>query len=292
MNSHRPGPRDRDCLAPSRPGGPGIGRFEVCFGRHGARTHIERQFVSYPFHMTRPFALDAAIPSLLTVYQQSSSGGLYRAENLFSRYEINAEAAAHVTTQAATIVYDCQGHPARHHSEVVMEQSSFLALTPDPLVLFPHAFCEITLVARLASGAVLFLSDAFACHDPKEQSRAFHQLSSDIRIEDQHGRLVLRDSFRISGQALGSVISPIGDWHFVANFMLIGDYARLPQRNALTQLFSSPDVVTGLTELPNGAGWGVRCLAGSAISAHAVSSRLFALSVEAAFGVSPAQRRK
>jgi len=292
MNSHCPGPRGQNCLAQSRLAGPRGGRFEVRFGRHGAHTHIERQFVSYPFHMTRPFALDAAIPSLLTVYQQSSSGGLYRAEDLFSQYEIGAKAAVHVTTQAATIVHDCQGQPARQHSEVRMEESSFLALTPDPLVLFPRAFCETTLVARLASGAVLFLSDSFSRHDPKAQLRPFDQLSSDIKIEDHHGRLVVRDSFRISGQALGSAISLIGGWNFVSNFMLLGDPARLPTRKVLTQRLFSPDVITGLTELPNRAGWGVRCLAGSAIAARAISSRLFSLSVEAAFGVSPTQRRK
>lgn len=291
MTSHWPQPRHQDALAqPCQTGR--CGRFELAFSRHGARTHLGRQFVSYPFHMTRPFALDAPIPSLLTVYQQSSSGGLYRAEQLSSRYEVGAQAAAHVTTQAATIVHDCQGQLARQHSEVIMEDGAFLALTPDPLVLFPGASCSSTMQARLAPGAVLFLSDAFACHDPEGQSRPFDQFSADVRIEDQSGRLLVRDCFRIAGQALAGAASPIGGWRVVVNFMLLGEYARLPARGALAELAPSLQAVTGVTALPNEAGWGVRCLAANAISARAVAESLFALSVLAAFGHQPAPRRK
>ena len=268
------------------------GRFELVFSRHGARTHVGRQFVSYPFHMTRPFALDAAIPSLLTVYQQSSSGGLYRAEQLSSRYELGALAAAHVTTQAATIVHDCHGQPARQDSEVVLEEGAFLALTPDPLVLFPGASCSTTLRTRLAPGAVLFLSDAFACHDPDGQSRPFDQVSSDLRIEDHSGRLLVRDSFRVSGKALTGPASPIGRWRVVANFMLLGDHERLPTRDALAGLSQTPQLVTGVTVLPNGAGWGVRCLATDAIATRGMAEHLFTLTVRAAFGQQPAPRRK
>lgn len=292
MTSHWPQPRHKDALAQPCQTGARCGRFELAFARHGARTHLGRQFVSYPFHMTRPFALDAAIPSLLTIYQQSSSGGLYRAEQLTSRYEVGAAAAAHVTTQAATVVHDCQGQPARQHSQVIMEDGAFLALTPDPLVLFPGASCSSTLQARLAPGAILFLSEAFACHDPDEQSRPFDQLSSDLRVEDQSGRLLMRDCYRIAGQALAGAVSPIGAWRVVANFMLLGDHPRLPTREALAELAPSPRVVTGVTALPNGAGWGVRCLAADAIAARGITESLFALTVLAAFGHQPAPRRK
>jgi urease accessory protein len=292
MTSHWPRARSQDLLVQPQQAEGQCGRFELTFGRHGAHTHVGRQFVSYPFHMTRPFALDAAIPSLLTVYQQSSSGGLYRAEQLSSRYEVGALAAAHVTTQAATVVHDCQGQPARQHSEVIMEDGAFLALTPDPLVLFPGAACATRLVARLAPGAVLFLSDAFACHDPEGQSRPFDQYSADVRIEDQSGHLLARDCFRIAGQALTGKGSPIGDWRVVVSFMLLGDRSRLPAREALAELIQSPEVVTGISQLPNGAGWGIRCLAANAISARGAAERLFAISVAAAFGASPVPRRK
>jgi urease accessory protein len=292
MTSHWPKTQERDPWAPREQVGVPGGRFELSFARHGARTHIGRQFVSYPFHITRPFALDAAIPSLLTIYQQSSSGGLYRGEQLSSCYELGANAAAHITTQAATIVHHCHGEPARQHSEVIMQEGAFLALTPDPLVLFPGAACENTLIARLAPGAILLLADAFARHDPDDRSRSFDQLSSHVRIEDSSGRLLARDCFRIAGDALAGAASPIGNWRAVANYMLLGDCSLLPSRQTLTQSLSFAECVTGVSELPNGIGWGIRCLAANAIAARAVSERLFVLAVEAAFGASPTPRRK
>src|SRR5690625_4073494 len=87
------------------------GRMELEFLRHGSETRLGRQFVSYPFHMTRPFSLDPDIPELITLYQQSSSGGLYRAERLESSFTLEVGSACHVTTQSATVIHDCQDMP-------------------------------------------------------------------------------------------------------------------------------------------------------------------------------------
>lgn len=292
MTSHWPQPRHEDALALPYQTGARCGRFELSFARHGARTHVGRQFVSYPFHMTRPFALDAAIPSLLTVYQQSSSGGLYRAEQLSSRYEVGARAAAHVTTQAATVVHDCHGQAARQTTDIALEEQAFLALTPDPLVLFPGASCSTTIQARLAPGAVLFLSDAFGCHDPEGRFRPFDRLGADVVVRDAAGRLLVRDSFEASGAQLAGAPSPIGAWRAVCNFMLLGDRARLPTAEAFASLDRTPSVILGRTMLANGAGWGMRCLCADAIAARAISESLFGLAVEAAFGKQPVPRRK
>jgi len=268
------------------------GRFELAFMRHGAQTVLGRQFVSYPFHMTRPFALDPAIPSLLTVYQQSSSGGLYRAENLASRYELGRAAAAHVTTQAATIVHDCHGESAEQSVEITLKEDAFLALTPDPLVLFPGGSCSSRLRANLAPGAKLMLADAFALHDPKGHSRAFEQVQSDVAVYDAAGTLVVRDSYRVTGEALTGEASPIGSRRSVASFLLIGPSARLPQKEALAAVAADSGAPLGVSPLPNGAGWVVRCLAADAIAGRRVAESLFSLCVIAAFGASPLPRRK
>lgn len=292
MTSHWLPPRPGEAGPSSVARGVPAGRFELAFLRHGARTAIGRQFVSYPFHLTRPFALDAAIPSLLTVYQQSSSGGLYRAERLACRYDVGRAAAAHVTTQAATVVHDCHGQPARQTVEVALEEEAFLALTPDPLVLFPGASCVSRLEAKLARGAVLLLADAFALHDPQGAARPFDRLTSDVVVRDAGGRLLLRDCFRVAGEALASSASPIGGWRVVSSFLLLGEPARLPAREELVGLAGDDWAVAGVSALPNGAGWGVRCLAADAVAARRVAELLFTACVLAAFGSVPARRRK
>ena len=288
MNRNWPGPGRSEIAT----GGSQAGCFHLAFSRHGAGTHIGRQFVSYPMHMTRPFALDADIPSLLTVYQQSSSGGLYRADTLSSRFELGPQTAAHITTQAATVVHDCRKIPARQSIEATLEEGAFLALTPDPMVLFPGAACESTISVRMAGDAVLLLADAFARHDPQESARPFDCLRSDLKIEDPDGRLLVRDRFDIEGAALDGPASPLGQWRVYASFILAGDPQRLPPRQWLEQKLSAENAITGITALPNNAGYGLRCLAANAVAARAVSDALFALVVEAAFGHRPKPRRK
>lgn len=292
MTSHWPQPQITHTLVQPRQVEARCGRFELAFSRHGARTHLGRQFVSYPFHITRPFALDAAIPSLLTVYQQSSSGGLYRADQLMSRYQLGVGAAGHVTTQAATVVHDCHGQPAHQVTEIVLEEGAFLALTPDPLVLFPGASSSSTTRARLASGAVLFLSDAFTCHDPEGRFRSFDRLGSDVSIRDAAGRLLVRDNLEVSGTQLAGPASPIGAWRVVSNFMLLGDPTRLPAAEALVALNDTASAILGMSALANGAGFGLRCLAADAIAARSIAESLFELAVAAAFGTQPVPRRK
>lgn len=297
MTSHWPQLHTSSTLHPAVSGGM-AGRFELSLQRHGAQTRIGRQFISYPFHLTRPFAFDPAIPSLTTVYQQSSSGGLYRAEQLSSRFELGEHSAAHMTTQAATVVHHCHGEPASLFTGIRLQEGAFLALTPDPLVLFPGASCTTSIEAELAPGSVLLLSDAFSCHDPLAsldatgQPRPFDRLNSDVVLRDQPGRLLVRDSFAVTGAALATSASPTGSWRVVSNYMLAGDPARLPSRQGLEDLCGMERLVAGVTELPNRTGWGMRCLAVDAIAARAFAERLFAISVEAAFGVLPMPRRK
>lgn len=297
MTSHWPQLHPSSTLHPAVSGGM-AGRFELSLHRHGAQTRIGRQFISYPFHLTRPFAFDLAIPSLTTVYQQSSSGGLYRAEQLTSRFELGEHSAAHVTTQAATVVHHCHGEPASLSTDIRLQEGAFLALIPDPLVLFPGASCITSIEAELAPGSVLLLADAFSCHDPLAslepagQQRPFDRLDSNVVLRHPSGRLLVRDSFAVTGAALATSASPAGSWRVVSNYMLAGDPSRLPSREGLDGLCSIERLVAGVTELPNRTGWGIRCLSADAIAARAFAERLFSLSVEAAFGMLPTPRRK
>lgn len=268
------------------------GRFELDFMRHGARTTLTRQFVSYPFHLTRPFRLDPAIPSLLTLYQQSSSGGLYRGERLSCRFRAGAGAAAHITTQAATIVHDCQGRPAHQNTAIRVESGGFLAYAPDPLVLFPGASFAARLEASLADDAVLFLCDAFTTHDPKGEGRCFDRLHSDVVIRDLGGKLAVRDCFQLAGTALCGQASPMGRWQVMASFLVLGPQSRLPSQLELQRSHVEGSSIVGVSMLPNAAGWGVRCLAADAIALRSACERLFSLCCQAAFGHSPMPRRK
>ena len=83
------------------------------FSYGGGRTVLARQRVPYPFHATRTFYLDQARPDLATLYLQSAAGGLYRGDRVALSITADPHSAAHVTTQAATIVHRTASFPDR-----------------------------------------------------------------------------------------------------------------------------------------------------------------------------------
>jgi urease accessory protein len=269
------------------------GHFDLTFARFGERTRISRQYVAYPFHFTRPFMLDRDIPTLATVYQQSASGGIYRDDDLSCRIALEAGAAVHVTTQGATMVHDCQSRPARLTTEIAAAEDTFLAFTPDPCVFFPGAALQAQTAARLSRDAVLFLTDAFASHDPTGAAHPFDHYTADLRIvDDADGRLILRDLMTITGRDLKGRGSPIGKWRISAVHLFVGPQARIPGRDAVIAATLDPEAIGGVSALPNGAGWGVRLLAANAVANRRVAEALFGLAVRAALGATPAARRK
>lgn len=269
-----------------------LGSFNLEFRRHGNRTRIGQQFVSYPFHMTRAFDLDADIPELLTVYQQSSSGGLYRADNLYSKYTVGKDAAAHVTTQAATMVHNCYEEPAVQNVEVNAGNNSFFAFTPDPLVMFPGAASETHTRINLCEGAVVLLTESFDRHDPTASNKIFDQVSSNMEVRDANGLLLLRDRFSVNGLDFVSESSPVGQWRIVTNCLILGDIDLLPSQTNLDGIGQTEGAILGVSSLPNNAGLGVRCLANSATASRSVCDQLFRVCAELVMGASPASRRK
>jgi urease accessory protein len=268
------------------------GRFDVVFERHGSRTYIERQYVSYPYHLTRPFELDPSIPSLVTLYQQSSSGGLYRGDRLISRLTARNGAAAHITTQAATIVHDCHGSPARQEMQVDVGEGCFLAYTPEPLILFPGAYAIAKTTVKLRDHAVVVLQDAFTWFDFKRRGEIFDQVESDVSVYDSNDTLVLRDRFCLSGRDLSGPASPVGRWRVVVNVFILADNDKLPSREELETTAAGLRSILGVTELPNNAGVGIRMLADDAGAAQRSAANIFCAAVAAMFGETPAPRRK
>jgi urease accessory protein len=269
------------------------GRFDLTFHAIGERTRIGRQFVSYPYHLTRPFALDADIPVLTTVYQQSASGGLYRGDVLSSEIILGRSAAVHITTQAATIVHDCRGRSVRQTTALVLGADAFLALTPDPCVFFPGAALHAETTVRLSPGATLLFSDAFARHDPSGAAQPFDRYVADTRLFSDDGqRLLVRDRMDVAGSDLLAGGSPLGDWQIAASYFLAGPQSRLPGRDALVAAVQTSDAIGGVSSLPNGAGWALRVLARTAVANKWVAEKVFALAVHAALGAVPAARRK
>ncbi len=250
-----------------------------------------RQHVPYPFHVTRPFYLDAQRPDLATLYLQSSSGGVYGGDDLSLTLDIRAGAAAQVTTQAATIVHDCRGSPARAVVQANVGEGAFLALTPDPLVLFPGADIATATDLSLHEGACAVLVDSASLHDPQGADRSFARFHGSLTVRDASGTVRLCDRGGIEGEGLGAP-AVLGTCRAWATLLALGPLDRLPDAALLESLAAAADCLCGAGAAPNGLGLAARLAGPDGGTLGRCLEQLGAVCAGTLLGFTPVRRRK
>jgi urease accessory protein len=262
------------------------------FGVGGGRTMLAHQHVPYPFHVTRPFHLDRQRPDLATLYLQSASGGLYRGDRLCVDIDVAPGAAAHVTTQAATVVHDTRAHAAVQSTRLRVGAGAFVAVTPDPLVLFPGAAIESAVDVTLARGACAILSDGFCCHDPAGEDRPFARAAFATIVRDETGHVRVADRGAIAGAHFLSEASPAGPYAAVGTLLVLGPGAERVAAAELERQVDRLRCVAGVTPTPHGLGVAIRMLAPDGGALARGLDLAFAVAFEALLGFAPARRRK
>ncbi|MCJ2023213.1 urease accessory protein UreD [Methylobacterium sp. J-067] len=289
-----PGP-DLTMADPVRPVQPPSSRHveaRLTFARGGGTTVLGRQEVPYPFHITRAFRLQPDAPDLATLYLQSASGGLYRGDRLGLSVDVRAGARVHVTTQSATVVHNTGSAPARQATRLEIGPGAFLALDPDPLILFPGAALGLDTHVTLAEGARAIVTEGIAHHDPRGEGRPFAQLDIALTIADAGGRLRVAERGQIDGADWAARSSPLGTYRAYGSMLVLAAEGILPETGRLQAAADEAGCLGGMSPLPNGAGLGLRLLAPDGGRLSAGLQAAFAVAFTALAGTVPGRRRK
>jgi urease accessory protein len=262
------------------------------FRAGGGRTILARQRVPYPFHATRTFYLDRARPDIATLYLQSASGGLYRGDRVALSIVADPDAAVHVTTQASTIVHRTHQRGVVQATRIDIGERAFVAMTPDPLVLFPGAGIGCSTDVTLASSGRAILIDGLAHHDPEGLGRPFDRYSNAVVVRDGFGRVLLADRGSLTGEAMSGPASPLGPFRAVGAVFVLGQGSERCDAAILERRLAAFGCVAGLSTLPNHAGIGGRVLAADGGALARGLEAAFAIAFEALIGLPPARRRK
>jgi urease accessory protein len=262
------------------------------FTRGGGRTVLSRQRVPYPFHATRTFYLDRARPEIATLYLQSASGGLYRGDSLALSIVVDANAAAHVTTQASTIVHRTHKRGIAQSTRIEIGEHAFAAMTPDPLVMFPGAEIACMTDITMAATASAILTDGLAHHDPEGKGHPFDRYSNAIVVRRAEGGLLLADRGSLAGELMLGRTSPLGPFRAVGTLLVLGHGSDRCDPDMLESRLAACGCTAGISRLPNHAGVGGRILAADGGALARGLETAFAVAFEALIGVPPARRRK
>lgn len=102
------------------------------------RTVISEQFAQAPYHVQRAI-YDTELAGMAHVYLMSSSGGILGRDRHLTDITLGVEAAARITTQGATRIYDTAGHEAAQTQHIRLAPHSYLEFLPDYIVPYRHA---------------------------------------------------------------------------------------------------------------------------------------------------------
>jgi len=272
------------------------GRLEIAFARDPlGRTYVRRQHVSYPYHVCRPLTFAGDPRGMATIYLQSCAGGIFRGDRLRERIVAEAGTAAHVTTQASTIVHGMDRGDARQEVVIEAAAGSFLEVLPDPFILFPQSRFASDFRVRAHETATVVVADSFICHDPAGAGAMFDRFNGDLRVEDLQGRLLMLDRFRVTGAIVADRWPGITGAAATQGSLFV--IRRQGPANALGDALRhvAGNVVhgyAGASELPNGCGAWLRVMAADAVALRAAMTSAWQAVRETMTGQTPAPRRK
>ena len=231
---------------------------------------------------------------MLTLYLQSSSGGLYRGDQLTLDIEVGEKAAVHLTTQAGTVVHHTREGQSSQETLLRLETGSYCEHLPDPLILFSGADLYTRTRAVVAADATLILADAFCTHDPEGDNAPFKRLRNELRIERDTGEILAIDRFNIEGTTFQHANSALqGAQRNHGTLVVITPEDVQPVLNALRHsIISIPGVFGGVSALPQECGLWCRFLADDGIALNAAIHRAWVAIRTALVGKPPVARRK
>ena len=177
-----------------RPAG-STGKRGVCrlaFAVQSDTTRLGHAFVCHPFHCTRPWYLDPAVPGMAVVYVQTPAGGLIQGDRAELRFSLDAGAQVHVTNQAAEKIHTMTANCALQRVGFSLGPGAYAEYCPEPLILFPGARFGQALRIELAAGAS-FLGTEIVLSRAAADGATFAALSTSLSVLDAERRVLIRD---------------------------------------------------------------------------------------------------
>lgn len=264
-------------------------RGALSFASIAGRTHLMGQHTPHPFHITRPFRHPFDPQGMVTLYLQSSSGGIYGDDDLALSVDVQPGAAVHLTTQASTVVHDARSRPGACQTVTLnVGQGALLEYLPDPAILMAGARLTTRIRAHLAEGATVLLADAQLCHDPDGTGRPFEALDCEIAVSDAAGETPLfLDRFTLHG---ADWLTRTGGYRCAGTVLLAGDTSA---GGAMLEAAESlPAVYAGLSTLTDRKISVLRFLAEDGVALSRALKTIWSATREALTGTTPAARRK
>jgi urease accessory protein len=240
-----------------------VGLLELSLARCHGVTRVRHQYQRAPLHVYRPIHLDAGRPDMAFIFMQQSGDGLVQGD----RYRIDIDcapgAAAHVTTQAATNIYPAQQNFATQLVNLRVGAGAVLEYLPDPVVPYRGSrFFQRTRLTVDPNSTVMLSEILPPGRVAYGEARLYDFYWAETEVRRSDGTLLFADVLRLSpgaGDDLRS-LGRLGGHDVIATLYVIAVMPSSLIPRLRTALAACPDVLAGVSELPNHCGVVVRLL--------------------------------
>lgn len=279
-------------------GAPGkVGLLELGLAPRCGVTRVQHQYQRAPLHVYRPIYLDPARPDMAFVFIQQFGDGFVQGDRCRIDVDCAADAAVHITTQAATNVYAARENFATQLVNLRTGAGSVLEYLPDPVVPFrgSRLFQHLSVIADPTSTVILgetLLPGRVA----RGEAHVYDLYWAETQVRRPDGKLLFADTLRLN-PARGDdprSIGLLGSHDVVATLYVLT--SRLAPAALVTllraALASRPEVVAGASELPNDCGAAVRLLGPSSKTVKLALTTAWHAARLALLGAPPPDLRK
>lgn len=232
------------------------------------QSFVRRQYVTYPFRLSRPLRLDPTDRSRAYLYMMNASPGLLAGDSLSVALQLDVNTSLYLTDQSATKVHSMpiDGTAAKIVYEFQLEAGANLEFVPEPLILYADSTLEQIMQVTLHATSRLFLSEVIV---PGRLARGefycFRHYLSRLQVATSTGKLLFADAMRLEGLNRFKE-SRIFSMPAMANIFIVLPETNLKQLTAKLDLtaVNSQTIVAGSSSLPNCNGLIIRAMADSA----------------------------
>jgi urease accessory protein len=256
-------------------GAPGkVGLLELELGNREGVTRLTHHYQQAPLHIYRPIYLDPALPAMAFIFMQQAGDGLVQGDRYRVDIECTGHAAAHITTQAATNIFVARQDLATQLVNLRAGNGAVLEYLPDPVVPFRGSrLFQRTCVTAEPSSTVIIGETLLPGRVARGEAHAYDLYWSELEVRRPDGALLFADVLRLGVAAAAAPRSSVLlDRHEVLStlYVVSGQAAPATLVARLRESLSRrPEVLAGVSELPNACGAAARLLAPSSRAAKA-----------------------
>ena len=241
-----------------------VGLLDLALSPHGGVTRVRRHYQRAPLHIYRPIYLDDGRPDMAFLFLQQSGDGLVQGDRY--RIDIDCEpgSATHVTTQAATNVFRARQNFASQLVNLRVAAGAVLEYLPDPVVPFRGSRLFQRTCVTVDPEATVILGETLlpgrVAHD---EAHVYDLYWSETEVRSPDGTPLVADVLRLSpgaGEGPRSIGLLGGRDVISALYVISGQSDPADLVTLLRSALTARDVLSGVSELPNGCGAAVKLL--------------------------------